>query len=143
MIRRGLVAVAALLAVLAQVAIGLVGPTGHVCVCATCITLERADADCGSATPAAAIERDRSPGLVVLGDGGCSDCHLVPLPDTTYLPTAAAPAHPVAADLPAIWPLVAQIVWPPSPAMRMPRSDRQRTPGDLHRRLLRSVVLTC
>ncbi|MBI5940728.1 MAG: hypothetical protein HY859_09910 [Caulobacterales bacterium] len=143
MIRRTLVAVAALFAIVAQLAVGIAGPNSSICICSTCITIERDGDACCSVTDGATSASDRSTGLLVIGKRGCAECHLVPLPDTTFLPTTSAPIPPVATALPVAHRLATSLVWPPPPGMWARRLDRQRPPTELHLRCLRTVVLTC
>jgi hypothetical protein len=140
MIRRAAFLTVAVFAVLAQLAAGLVGPAGSICVCSTCISIERQGDGCSSAASSEATDVG---GLVVIGERGCTDCHLIPLPDTTYTPTTSAPAHPIPADLPSSRTVLSLLVWPPSDATRLPSAHRQRTPPDQYLRVLRTVVMTC
>lgn len=143
MIRRVAIAIAALFAIIAQMVAGIAGPSGGICVCSTSITIERAGLGCGPELADTSRSDDRYAGLLVVGEHGCTDCHLISLPDTAYLPMASAPAHPVAVVLPTFRTLVASIVWPPPPALRAWSQDRQRAPSGQHLRLLRTVVMTC
>lgn len=139
MIRRAAFLTVAVFAVLAQLAAGLVGPAGSICVCSTCISIERQSDGCSSAASGASDVG----GLVVIGERGCTDCHLIPLPDTTYTPTTSAPAHPIPADLLSTRVVLSLLVWPPNVATRPPSVHRQRTPPDQRLRVLRTVVMTC
>lgn len=143
MIRRVIIAVAALFAIVAQLAVGIAGANGSICICSTCITIQRDGDACCAATEDDDSAADRSAGLLVIGERGCRECHLVPLPDTTYLPTATAPTPPVAIALPVASRSVAGLVRPPPPALRALRMDRRRTPTEQHLRCLRTVVMTC
>jgi hypothetical protein len=138
MIRRAVIMLVAIVAILAQVAAGVAGPGSRLCVCSTCIVVEGQGDDCSphSATASSASR------LVLVGGNGCDGCHLIPLPDTAYSPSSSAPAAPSAMALP-----VAQVVdvltWPPCPATPLMRHERQRIPSSQHLRVLRSVVMTC
>lgn len=139
MIRQVALATIAVFAILAQVAVGLVGPGGGICVCSTCVAIETHVAACDTSVP----ETCGADGVVVIGDRGCSDCHLIPLPHTDYAPTVSVPTHPVAAVVPSAPVLESILVWPPPPASRSASYLRQRTPPNQYLRVLRSVVLTC
>lgn len=139
MIRQAVLATITAFAIMAQVAIGLVGPGGGICICSTCVAIESHVATCGTA----ARETCGADGAVVIGDGGCSDCHLIPLPHTDYAPTASASTHLVATLVPSAPSVESILVWPPAPSSRLAAYLRQRAPPNQCLRVLRSVVLTC
>lgn len=139
MIRRAVFGMIVAFAILAQVAVGLAGPGGGICVCSSCVAIaSRVDA-CDSSVAMTCDAEE----AVVIGARGCSNCHLIPMPHTAYAPTVSAPSHPVAAVVPSA-PCVEPIrAWPPAPTSPSASYLRQRTPPNLYLRVLRSVVLTC
>lgn len=140
MIRRVAIWTVALIAILAQVAVGIAGPHGTLCVCSTCISVQGPGESCG---PDADARETNAIELVVIGSAGCTDCHLITLPDTTYAPQYSAPTHPAAIDLPATQVVVALVTWPSPLLVRPQRYDRQRYPASQQLIALRTVVMTC
>lgn len=84
MIRRVAIWTVALIAILAQVAVGIAGPHGTLCVCSTCISVQGPGESCG---PDADARETNAIELVVIGSAGCTDCHPSIAP-----PAAAAPS---------------------------------------------------
>lgn len=139
MIRRAAFLLVAVFAVLVQMAAGFMGPESRICVCSACIAIEGSDADC---RPSAIEARDVG-ALVVVGERGCTDCHVIPLPDTTYVPAASAPAPLIPADIALTRIVPSKVVWSSLEATRPLFAHRQRTPPNQQLRNLRTVVITC
>lgn len=140
MIRRMVIWTVAIVAILAQVAVGIAGPHGTLCVCSSCISIQAPGESCGGDAEARATNALE---LVVTGSAGCTECHPVPMPDTTCVPQSSAPAHPAGVDLSASRVVVAVVAWPSPPTVRQQRHDRPRHPSAQLLNALRTVVLTC
>ena len=109
---------------------GIAGDHAQLCVCAGGVTIEQQSAGCCS------IEVESTPGVT----GGCTDCHLIPLPDAGVASISPAPSLPPIAVMPASV-QIAEIVWPVQPALWTVR--HRGHPPDPLPRMVRTVVLTC
>jgi len=128
-LRRWFVRAVVAVMILLQVALGLVGQQGYLCVCAASVTV--AHSDCCAQTPDATDPPSAA----------CdADCQLIPLPDVSAVVIAAPPGLPDAAQVPSLL-VIAQIVWPR--ASWTPTTTRGVPPPDPLARMLRTVILTC
>lgn len=124
-------------AMVAQLIAGAVGRDTRLCVCSSGVTIEsQGDACCAGETGFQKADP------AVAAPYGCTDCHLIPLPDGSAAMLTAVPTAPPSADHAQTLPPVAIIVR--LPAIDRPhRSDLERPPPNQHLRFLRSVVITC
>lgn len=129
-LRRTATWVAIVAVLLVHLVAGIAGEHAQLCVCAGGVTIERQGVDCCS------IEVEAPAGAT----RGCTDCHLIPLPDAGAATISPAPNLPPMAVLPT--PVqIAEIVWPAQPAGWTMR--RRGQPPDPLPLLIRTVVLTC
>lgn len=126
--RRAATWITVAIAILVHLAAGVAGSNAQLCICSSGVTIEQQGSGC-CGQPAEAEP-----------DGGCTDCHLIPLPDATAAGISLPPSCAAAAVLPERI-IVATLVWPSPPDQRTAR--RRGHPPDPWPRLLRSVVLTC
>lgn len=123
---------AALLAVLIHLVAGIAGPGMQICVCTTGVTIAPSHtACCGNEA--------KQEALAGIPDG-CTDCHIMPLPDDAAAPLPPALRLPPTAMLPAAA-QIAVIIWPMrlEPSLGRPRGH----PPDPVSRRVRTVILTC
>jgi hypothetical protein len=127
-LRRAVAWAVVALALLVHLVAGIAGPGMQLCVCATGVAIApQHTACCGSEA-----EADDPVGTA----DGCTDCHLIPLPDDAAVALSPVPGPPPRAVLPD--PVqITVIVWP----MR-PQPSLGRPPDPVPRRV-RTVVLTC
>jgi hypothetical protein len=131
-LRRAATWITVAMAILVHLVAGVAGTDMQLCVCSSGVTIERLESGC-CVTPVEVVAEGEP-------DGGCTDCHLIPLPDSTAASISVPPACPPVAGLPEPI-IVATLVWPSPPAQR-PARLRAHPPDQLPR-LLRSVVLIC
>lgn len=131
-LRRAATWITVALAILVHLAAGIAGPGMQLCVCTTGVTIApQHTACCGN---------DVKPDAPADVPDGCTDCHIMPLPDDAAAAISPAPSLPPMAVLPA--PVqIAMIIWPIrlEPSLGRPRGH----PPDPVPRRVRTVILTC